>query len=59
MVDATKYIYWTFGGSVPESFIQTRVGDEVEFHLKNHPDNKLPHNIDFYAVTGEDGGAFY
>jgi nitrite reductase (NO-forming) len=57
MVDGTKYTYWTFGGSVPGSFIRTRVGDEVEFHLKNHPDNKLPHNIDLHAVTGPGGGA--
>jgi nitrite reductase (NO-forming) len=57
MVDGTKYMYWTFGGSVPGSFIRTRVGDEVEFHLKNHPDNKLPHNIDLHAVTGQGGGA--
>lgn len=57
MVDGVKYIYWTFGGSVPGSFIRTRVGDEVEFHLKNHPDNKMPHNIDLHAVTGPGGGA--
>lgn len=57
MVDGVKYTYWTFGGSVPGSFIRTRVGDEVEFHLKNHPDNKLPHNIDLHAVTGPGGGA--
>jgi nitrite reductase (NO-forming) len=35
------------------------VGDEVEFHLKNHPDNKLPHNIDLHAVTGQGGGASF
>lgn len=57
MADGVKYVYWTFGGSVPGSFIRTRVGDEVEFHLKNHPDNKLPHNIDLHAVTGPGGGA--
>ena len=57
MADGVKYIYWTFGGSVPGSFIRTRIGDEVEFHLKNHPDNKLPHNIDLHAVTGPGGGA--
>jgi len=57
MTDGVRYIYWTFGGSVPGSFIRTRVGDEVEFHLKNHPDNKLPHNIDLHAVTGPGGGA--
>ncbi len=57
MADGVKYNYWTFGGSVPGSFIRTRVGDEVEFTLKNHPDNKLPHNIDLHAVTGPGGGA--
>ncbi|HMR18050.1 MAG TPA: copper-containing nitrite reductase [Sphingobacterium sp.] len=57
MVDGVKYTYWTFGGTVPGSFIRTRVGDEVEFVLKNHPDNKLPHNIDLHAVTGPGGGA--
>lgn len=57
MTDGTTYVYWTFGGSVPGSFIRTRVGDEVEFTLSNHPDNKLPHNIDLHAVTGPGGGA--
>lgn len=57
MADGVKYTYWTFGGSVPGSFIRTRAGDEVEFHLKNHPDNKMPHNIDLHAVTGPGGGA--
>ena len=57
MSDGVTYVYWTFGGSVPGSFIRTRVGDEVEFTLSNHPDNKLPHNIDLHAVTGPGGGA--
>ncbi|WP_436410111.1 copper-containing nitrite reductase [Polaribacter huanghezhanensis] len=57
MADGVRYVYWTFGGSVPGSFIRTRVGDEVEFTLSNHPDNKLPHNIDMHAVTGPGGGA--
>jgi len=57
MTDGVTYIYWTFGGSVPGSFIRTRIGDEVEFTLKNHPENKLPHNIDLHAVTGPGGGA--
>ncbi|HMQ45584.1 MAG TPA: nitrite reductase, copper-containing, partial [Mariniflexile sp.] len=30
MTDGVKYVYWTFGGTVPGSFIRTRVGDEVE-----------------------------
>ena len=33
------------GGDVPGSFIRIRVGDDVEFHLNNAPDSKLPHNI--------------
>ncbi|CAM1347674.1 copper-containing nitrite reductase [Tenacibaculum crassostreae] len=57
MADGVEYVYWTFGGSVPGSFIRTRVGDEVEFTLSNHPDNRLPHNIDLHAVTGPGGGA--
>lgn len=57
MADGVRYLYWTFGGTVPGSFIRTRVGDEIEFHLKNHPNNKLPHNIDLHAVTGPGGGA--
>lgn len=57
MTNGVKYIYWTFGGTVPGSFIRVRVGDEVEFHLRNHPDNHLPHNIDLHAVHGPGGGA--
>ncbi len=57
LTNGVRYNYWTFGGSVPGSFIRTRVGDEVEFTLSNHPDNKLPHNIDLHAVTGPGGGA--
>lgn len=57
MADGVSYLFWTFGGTVPGSFIRARVGDEVQFHLKNHPDNKLPHNIDLHAVTGQGGGA--
>lgn len=57
MADGVTYMYWTFGGTVPGSFIRTRVGDVVDFKIKNHPDNKLPHNIDLHAVTGQGGGA--
>lgn len=57
MSNGVSYVYWTFGGTVPGSFIRARVGDEVEFTIKNHPDNKLPHNIDLHAVTGQGGGA--
>lgn len=57
MMDGTEYLYWTFGGTVPGSFIRVWENDLVEFHLHNHPDNKLPHNIDLHAVTGPGGGA--
>ncbi len=53
----TTYTFWTFGGRVPGQFIRVRQGDTVELHLKNSPDNKMPHNIDLHAVTGPGGGA--
>lgn len=55
--DGVDYNFWTFDGTVPGSFIRIREGDEVEFHLSNHPDSKMPHNIDLHAVTGPGGGA--
>jgi nitrite reductase (NO-forming) len=57
LADGVDYTFWTFGGSVPGRFIRVRLGDEIEFHLKNHPDSKVPHNIDLHAVTGPGGGA--
>ncbi|MBL4671787.1 MAG: nitrite reductase, copper-containing [Arenicella sp.] len=57
LADGVKYTFWTFGGTVPGSFIRVREGDEVEFHLNNRPDSKMPHNIDLHAVTGPGGGA--
>ncbi|MEM7200359.1 MAG: copper-containing nitrite reductase [Planctomycetota bacterium] len=57
IAEGVDYTFWTFGGSVPGSFIRVRAGDLVEFHLSNHPDNKMPHNIDLHAVTGPGGGA--
>lgn len=57
MADGVDYMYWTFDGSVPGSFIRVREGDQVEFHLSNHPTSKMPHNIDLHAVTGPGGGA--
>ncbi|MDE2136191.1 MAG: nitrite reductase, copper-containing [Gammaproteobacteria bacterium] len=55
--EGVSYTFWTFGGTTPGSFIRVRQGDTVEFHLKNHPDNKMPHNIDLHGVTGPGGGA--
>jgi len=55
--EGVTYTFWTFGGTTPGSFIRVRQGDTVEFHLKNYPDNKMPHNIDLHGVTGPGGGA--
>jgi len=57
LADGVEYLFWTFGGEVPGSFIRVREGDLVEFHLHNHPTSKMPHNIDLHAVTGPGGGA--
>jgi len=57
IAEGTTYTFWTFGGTVPGSFIRVRQGDTVEFHLNNHPDSKMPHNIDLHGVTGPGGGA--
>ncbi len=57
LADGVDYVFWTFGGDVPGSFIRIREGDLVEFHLDNHPSSKMPHNIDLHAVTGPGGGA--
>jgi nitrite reductase (NO-forming) len=57
IADGVTYTFWTFGGTVPGSFIRVRQGDTVEFHLKNHPSSKMPHNIDLHGVTGPGGGA--
>ncbi len=55
--EGVRYTFWTFGGTTPGSFIRVRQGDTVEFHLKNRPDSKMPHNIDLHGVTGPGGGA--
>jgi nitrite reductase (NO-forming) len=57
IAEGVTYTFWTFGGTVPGSFIRVREGDTVEFHLRNHPDSKMPHNIDLHGVTGPGGGA--
>lgn len=55
--EGVNYTYWTFGGTVPGPMYRIREGDYVDFTLANHPSNKLPHNIDLHAVTGQGGGA--
>lgn len=57
IAEGVDYTFWTFGGTVPGSFIRIKEGDLVEFSLRNHPSSKMPHNIDLHAVTGPGGGA--
>jgi nitrite reductase (NO-forming) len=57
LADGVDYTMWTFGGSVPGSFIRVREGDQVELRLTNDKSSTVPHNIDLHAVTGPGGGA--
>ena len=49
IAEGVMYTFWTFGGTVPGSFIRVRQGDTVEFHLRNHPTSKMPPNIDLHG----------
>jgi nitrite reductase (NO-forming) len=40
---------WTFGDSVPGPVIRVKLGDTVRIHLRNAPENQLPHSIDFHS----------
>lgn len=53
----TTYNFWTFNGKIPGPMIRVRVGDSVELHLKNNPDDVMSHSIDLHAVNGTGGGA--
>lgn len=55
--DGKKYKFWSYNGTVPGPMPRVRVGDTVEFHLKNPKENTQPHNIDIHAVNGPGGGA--
>lgn len=57
LASGVDYTFWTFGGTVPGSFIRVRQGDEVELRLRNAANSTVPHNIDLHAVTGPGGGA--
>lgn len=57
IADGVTYDFWTFGGTVPGSFIRVREGDRVVFNLTNADDSQFGHNIDLHAVTGPGGGA--
>ena len=49
--------YWTFDGPIAGPMIRARVGDTVDFYLKNDAGSTMPRNVDFHAVTGPGGGA--
>lgn len=57
LADGVEYEFWTFNGTVPGPMVRVRVGDTVEFHLKNSAVSKNIHSIDIHAVTGPGGGA--
>ncbi len=57
LADEHSYQFWSFNGTVPGPMVRVRVGDTVEFHLKNHQDSQYVHNIDLHAVNGPGGGA--
>jgi len=57
VVPGTTMEYWTFDGRIPGPMIRARVGDSVDFFLKNDPTSMMPHDVDFHAVTGPGGGA--
>ena len=57
LADGVEYQFWTFGGQVPGQMIRVREGDTIEVQFSNHPDSKMPHNVDFHAATGPGGGA--
>ena len=57
VVPGTTMSYWTFDGRIPGPMIRARVGDAIDFFLKNDPSSSMPHNVDFHAVTGPGGGA--
>lgn len=50
------YTFLSFNGAVPGPAIVVCLGDWVEVTLKNAPDSKHAHNIDFHAATGALGG---
>jgi nitrite reductase (NO-forming) len=60
-----KYTTWGYRkhgdtaivSGTPGPMIRARVGDLLRFTLTNLPENSMPHNVDFHAVTGQGGGA--
>ncbi len=57
VMPGTTMNLWTFDGRIPGPMVRARVGDTVDFFLKNDAGSTMPHNVDFHAVTGPGGGA--
>ena len=57
VVSGATMEYWTFDGRIPGPMLRARVGDSLDFFLKNDAASLMPHNVDFHAVTGPGGGA--
>lgn len=55
--EGTTFSYWTFDGTVPGPMLRVRVGDTIELHLKNAPNDLMQHSIDLHAVNGPGGGS--
>jgi nitrite reductase (NO-forming) len=54
--DGTKLQAMTFNGTIPAPAIVIHEGDYLEVTLASLPSNTMPHNIDFHAATGAQGG---
>ncbi|EIJ70175.1 copper-containing nitrite reductase [Pasteurella bettyae] len=52
-----KTKFWTFNGGVPGPFIRVREGDQVEVHLSNSANARMPHALDFHSSAAPEGGA--
>ena len=57
VVSGATMEYWTFDGRIPGPMVRARVGDSLDFYLKNDAASTMPHNVDFHAVNGPGGGA--
>jgi nitrite reductase (NO-forming) len=56
LTDGTEYRFWSFNGTVPGPMVRIKVGDTVEFTLKNNKESQSTHSIDIHAVNGPGGG---
>jgi nitrite reductase (NO-forming) len=54
--DGTTLQAMTFNGTIPAPAIVIHEGDYLEVTLASLASNTMPHNIDFHAATGAQGG---